>query len=124
MLYALIEGLAGIEDNQKLFQKCRISPRWYAAGIEDAEVRVCYENSGADIGYSIRYEKGQILLDIQGQESDCTFHILLPEKSEAKSASVNGRNVAFTNQKIRKSNYVDVDHGIEGEASLTIDLEE
>jgi len=124
MLYALLEGLAGIEDNQKLFQKCRISPRWHAAGIKDAEVRVCYESSGADISYLIRYEKDRIHLGVQCLKSDCKFHILLPEKLLVKSASINGQNVAFTNQKIRNSNYVDMEHKIEGKASLVINLEE
>ncbi|HUU52525.1 MAG TPA: hypothetical protein VMW92_05820 [Candidatus Heimdallarchaeota archaeon] len=38
-------------------------------------------------------------------------------------ASVNGQNVEFTNQKIRNTNYVDLEHRIEGKISLVIDLE-
>jgi hypothetical protein len=124
MLYALIEGLAGIEDNQKLFRKCRISPRWFAADISDAEVRVCYESSGAEISYSIGYEAEQIHLGVQAIDADCKFHILLPGKLLAKTAVVNGQNVAFTNQKIRKTNYVDIEHRIDGKVSLVIHLEE
>jgi hypothetical protein len=124
MLYALIEGLAGIEDNQKLFQKCRLSPRWHAAGINEVDVRVCYEVSGADISYTIRYEEDRIHLGVRTAESDCEFHILLPEKLQAKSVSVDGTNVPFVNQKIRNSNYVDFEHRIEDKASLIIRLEE
>ena len=124
MLYALIEGLAGIEDKQKLFHKCRISPRWHAAGINEAEVHVCYESSGVDISYSISYEKDCVHLGVQTEGADCQFHILLPGKLEAKTASVNGQNVEFTNQKIRNTNYVDFEHRIDGKISLVIDLEE
>jgi hypothetical protein len=124
MLYALIEGLAGIEDTQKLFQRCRISPRWYAAGLKEAEVSVHYESSGAELSYIIRYEKDRIYLSVRTDGSDCRFHILLPEKLQAQSVSVDGENVIFSNQKIRNSNYVDCEYRIENESSLIIHLEE
>ncbi len=124
MLYALIEGLAGIEDNQTLFQKCRISPRWHAAGVDEADVGVCYESSGAEIGYTIGYEKDRIHLGVRTSGADCQFHILLPGSLQAKSVSIDGANVAFINQKIRNSNYVDFELRIEDKASLVIHLEE
>jgi hypothetical protein len=124
MLYALIEGLAGIEDKQKLFQKCCISPRWRAAGINEAEVQVCYESSGATIGYSISYEKSLINMEVRTTASDCQFHIILPEKLQATSVSVDGQNVLFTSQKIRSTHYVDLSYRIEGKSSLVIHLEE
>jgi hypothetical protein len=124
MLYALVEGLAGIEDKRKLFQKCCISPRWFAAAIIDAEVRVCYESSGAEIGYSIRYEKDRIHLGVQAIGSDCQFHVLLPDKMQAKTVSIDGRNVGFNNQKIRSSNYVDFASRIENKTSFLIRMEE
>ncbi|MCX6227467.1 MAG: hypothetical protein NTV01_22485 [Bacteroidia bacterium] len=43
MAWALIEGLAGIEDRLKRFEKIRLSPRWLAAGITEAEVGVGYQ---------------------------------------------------------------------------------
>ncbi|MFH0761104.1 MAG: hypothetical protein V2A67_06340 [Bacteroidota bacterium] len=43
MAWALIEGLAGIEDRLKRYEKIRLSPRWLAAGIRQAEVGVGYE---------------------------------------------------------------------------------
>ena len=49
MAWALIEGLAGIEDKLKQFEKIRLSPRWLAAGITEAEVGVGYQATG--IGY-------------------------------------------------------------------------
>jgi hypothetical protein len=124
MLYALIEGLAGIEDKQKLFQKCRISPRWHAAGVKEAEVRIGYESSGADISYTICCEKDRIHMGIQTSGADCRFHILLPEKLLAKSVSINGKNAAFMNTKVRNTNYVDFEHRIEDKASLSIHLDE
>lgn len=122
MLYALIEGLAGIEDDQKLFHKCRISPRWYAAGQNEAEVHVCYESSGADIRYSIDYKKDRILLDVRTEGADCQFHVLLPGKLQTNAVLVNGQSAAFVNQKIRSTNYVDLEHRIEGKAFLEIRL--
>jgi len=122
MLYALVEGLAGVEDEKKLFQKCRISPRWHAAGVNEAEVRVCYESSGANISYSLNYEKDRIHLEVRTEGSHCRFHILLPEKREARSVIVNGERIPFRIQKIRNSDYVDLERRVEGKASLNIDL--
>jgi len=124
MLYALIEGMAGIEDRKKLFKKCHIGPCWLAAGINEAEVHVSYESSGAQISYSISYDKDSVHLRIQGAESDCQFHILLPEKLMAASVSVDGQIVPFSNQKIRHSNYVDFQHKIDGNVPVIIHLEE
>ncbi len=124
MLYALIEGLAGIEDKQKLFHKCRISPRWHAAGINEAEVHVCYESSGVGISYSIRYSKDQIHLAIQADESTCQFHILLPGKLTAQSVAIDGQKVPFTHHKIRSSGYIDFEHIIRDKSSVFIQLEE
>jgi hypothetical protein len=120
MLYALIEGLAGVKDDQKLFQKCEISPRWLAAGLKEAEVRVCYETSGADISYTLNYEKDRIYLEVRAEESDCRFHILLPEKWEARSVVVDGGSIPFRTQKILDTDYVDFEYRVEGKASLSI----
>jgi len=39
MLYGFLEGLAGVEDRLRLFEKARLSPRWPAAGVETQALR-------------------------------------------------------------------------------------
>ncbi len=75
----------------------------------------------ADVEY--RFIKAAYLA-WQATGVECQFHVLLPEKLQAKTASVNGQNVTMANQKVRNSNYVDFEHKIEGKVSAVIHLEE
>lgn len=107
MLHALMEGLAGVEDRWVLFQSVQLSPRWEAAGVNDAEVRASYACSGAHLGYSYRKRGNRILLDVHSTGSEIHFHVLLPEGFEAASVRVGSKDVEFRNDKIQNSPYVD-----------------
>ena len=58
MLWALVEGLAGVVDDGRGFDQLTLSPRWAAAGVDEAEVAVGYAASGAGVGYSFRHDSG------------------------------------------------------------------
>lgn len=120
MLYALIEGLAGIEDRSKLFQKTRISPRWPAAGISEAEVRVEYANSQTFTGYSIRYEAGKIEMEAYSSGTETLFHILLPEQTEVNSVSIEGSTVDWKKMLVEQSCYLDFNASVSGSAKIII----
>lgn len=122
MLYGFVEGLAGVEDRLKLYQKVKISPRWLAAEANEAEVEVNYANSGVATGYSFNYKGDHIDLEVHCNQSDIIFHILLPEHSVAKAVSVNGKNIEYTNLLIEKSSYVDFLTKIENESQIKIQL--
>jgi hypothetical protein len=120
MAYALIEGLAGIEDRLKLFQKLRISPRWLAADIGEAEVFVEYAASAAAVGYRIRYHNDHILLDIEVPEAAVEFHVLLPAGKTGRTVTAGDSNIDFHNTTVVSSPYVDFTLKIEGGAHLKI----
>jgi len=122
MLYGFLEGLAGVRDRLKLFQKARISPRWLAAEVDKAEVQVCYENSGITVGYSFDYRGDHIILEVHSPRSDITFHVLLPESTAAKAVRVNGKNIEYSNSRIEKSSYVDFEAEIKNDATINIQL--
>jgi hypothetical protein len=123
MLYALIEGLAGVEDKSRLFETARISPRWLAAGIEKADVQVCYENAGIGISYSIHYSDEDLRMEMFAPHSDVAFHVLLPAKSRASHVRVNRIEREFSSSRIRRSNYVDFEAEIRGSAEIVIQLQ-
>ena len=122
MLYGFLEGLAGVEDKHKLFQKTRVSPRWLAAEVDQADVQVGYRSSGAVFGYAFQHKGGHVLLDVQSPGSKVEFHVLLPKNSEADSVSIEGKNVKFTNLRKGNSSYVDFASDIEKEAAVKIRL--
>jgi len=108
MLYALVEGLAGVVDTGKLFESVNLSPRWIAADSEKAEVVCGYEASGKTFEYKFEHDKSsrQIILKIQSP-SKIYLHLLLPPGSRAKSLSINGRSAKFENKSVYSSRYVD-----------------
>ncbi|NIA31157.1 MAG: hypothetical protein GWP06_14760, partial [Actinobacteria bacterium] len=122
MLYALLEGLAGIEDKLKLYKKSKISPRWAAADVNEAKVSTRYENSDHGIGYTYKCDDRHISLDVQAQDSEVTFHVLLPEKATAHTVEIDGNLKSFTLHKIEQSVYVDFDYKIENHTRVKISL--
>ncbi|UCE40818.1 MAG: hypothetical protein JSV17_15440 [Candidatus Aminicenantes bacterium] len=123
MLYAFLEGLAGVEDKLSLFQNVKLSPRWAAAGAEEAEVQVTYDCSGGKIAYFYQNKRDQICLDIQTTHSEILFHVLLPENFEAESVRVGGKDTSFHNRKIENSPYVDFSSEIRGGAAIKLQLQ-
>ena len=81
MLYALIEGLAGVEDEHRSFERVRLSPRWEAAGVSRAEVELAYACSGSGIGYRYERSEGEVELVVTGAAEAVDCHLLLPAGS-------------------------------------------
>jgi len=120
MLYAMIEGLAGVEDRLKLFRKVQLSPRWPAAGVNEAEVRLQYAASGSSFGYLYRSKEKEIVLEIEADEAVVQFHILLPEGLSGQSVKINNEKVDFINTVIEQSAYVDFRTSIKKGAAIEI----
>lgn len=107
MLYAFVEGLCGIKDRAKLFKKTKIAPRWSAAGVRKAEVRVEYAASGKSVQYTYTQKRKEVELDVECSKSDLFFHVLLPDNSKVKSVKADGKEVPFQHKAVEKSPYVD-----------------
>ena len=122
MLYGLLEGLAGVEDRHKLFQKVRVSPRWLAAEVDRAEIQVGYCSSESAFGYTFEHKGSHLLLEVSSPYSEVEFHVLLPENSRAESVSVDHKNVECLNLRVENSGYADFKTQIKKEASVKIHL--
>lgn len=122
VLYALLEGLAGIEDKGKGFNRVVVSPRWPAAGIDKAEIQVVYESSGQGIYYRFERDKDRIYLETKSGEAEARFHILLPRGCTAESVAVNGSRIRFQNSRVADSSYVDFQTDMAGNMTIEIAL--
>jgi len=124
MLYAFIEGLAGVVDNSCLFKDVCLSPRWIAAGIDLAEVQVGYEASDSGIKYNFEWRRSlnQILLNLEGK-SKVMLHLLLPEGKQAAMLNIPGNTIQFKNVKIGDSNYVNAEIELAGKEQIEIHFE-
>jgi hypothetical protein len=123
MLWALVEGLAGIEDRDACYRRIRLSPRWLAAGIEEAEAGAGYEASGARIAYGLRVVGGEMRLTIDAARADARLHLLLPEDAVAAGVTVDGAAADFRNVRVESSRYVDLETEVVGGAEVIVGLE-
>ena len=93
MLYAFIEGLAGVQDKLKEFKSIRLTPRWEAAGVKEAEVQIEYPASGAFVKYRYLYSSKSIKLRIEGTPENVDLELYLPENQKAVSAAITGADI-------------------------------
>jgi hypothetical protein len=122
MLYALTAGLAGVEDIGKGFDEVRISPRWPAAQVDDAEVKLTYANSGRCLGYDYHLGEGAIQMTVTCSADAADFHVLLPGRAEPESVTIAGAEVTFRLSRVETSSYVDFAIPVNGATAVTIKL--
>ena len=120
MGWALTEGLAGIVDRGRGFDRALIAPRWLAAGVEEAEVAVGYECSGRGVAYLFRARGDGISLDVTAAGSDVEFHVLLPPGAEPRRVTRDGHDTAFRSVMVEQSRYADFEAKLDGAARFEI----
>lgn len=112
MLYGFLEGLVGIQDQGRLMDCLRLTPRWAADGVTSAEARVGYEASGTSTGYAYSENSDNITLSLETLRQEpatpikINLSMLLPEG--ACVAAVDGPEgpLEFTESMVGNSAYV------------------
>jgi len=122
MAWALIEGLAGVVDCGRTLDAVRLSPRWAAAGVDEADVSVGYAASGASLEYRYQRRQDRITLEVTAAGSQVQWHVLLPEGRRAAQARCDGREVEVRTVTVERSPYADGACGIQGRARIEIDF--
>jgi hypothetical protein len=122
MLYALIAGLAGIDDAGACFEEVRLAPRWPAARVDQAEVRTAYEATGCRFGYTYRLRSKGIELVVHAPGSIVHFHVLIPADASPRSVSAAGDELHYRPVQIEKSRYLDFATRVRGEVKVEIDF--
>ena len=107
VVYALIEGLAGIKDDGVAFDRAILAPRWTAAGVEKAAAIAKYEASGGYLAYTYAYDNRRKTLTIEytGNGDEVEVQLLLPSGKSLKSMTVDGVPYRATTVKVEKSAY-------------------
>lgn len=122
MLNALVEGLTGVTDQHMLFRKIELAPRWPAAGITRAAVKVSYAASGWSIRYSYRLNETLLSMEVEGNNAEIDFHVLIPESCSVSRVEANGEALFFRMIVIEKSHYVDFTVHIKKTSTILINL--
>ncbi|MFC2097069.1 hypothetical protein ACFLSI_01920 [Bacteroidota bacterium] len=120
MLYALIEGMAGVEDKFKQLKKIKLSPRWLSADINEAEINIQYDVSESFINYKFSHKKEKINLNINCIDTEINFHVLLPPNKSIEKVLVNQNTVDFKIENIEKSKYVNFEKRVKEKSIVSI----
>jgi hypothetical protein len=94
VVYALMEGLIGIVDTGKAFDKAQISPRWLFTDEKSASAVVKYESSGGYAAYNWKKIDGGQKLTLTSSADEIVLRLPLLNGAKPK-ISVNGRQIAF-----------------------------
>ena len=121
MLYALIEGLAGVVDREKGFERISLSPRWPAAGVKRAEVSVTYGPSDRSISYEWVQNPDSIQLDLQTDSRDIDLQLLLPDRTTAGSVKLDNRSVGHRISRNEQSRYLNTHLSKSGILSIQLE---
>jgi hypothetical protein len=107
VVYALIEGLAGIKDTGVAFDRATLAPRWEAAGIRNATACAKYEASGGYLRYRYSHapRSKRLTLEFTGSGADFELALLLPKGHRARAVALNGQPVPFAALRVEGSTY-------------------
>lgn len=112
LIYSLIEGMAGIIDKHKAFEKVSLKPRWTAT--EENEVTACakYPASGGYVRYHYQYNENdnKIKMLISGNAEKMETEILLPGATKIEQVKLNDSNLKdYSIKTIEGSKYLKLD---------------
>jgi len=106
VIYALIEGLAGVKDNATMFEKVKISPRWEITNEKEVAITVKYEASGGYITYLYKFEGNKLSINFTGTGTISDWEILLPMNKKPTALKTNGNFKPIIINQIENSNYL------------------
>lgn len=105
VVYALVEGLAGIVDAGVAFDRAVLSPRWACAGVEKIEATAKYEASGGYLAYRYAFDKKRRTTAVTFTSSarEVDLEILLPRGRSVKRLEVDGVETKARIKKVERS---------------------
>jgi hypothetical protein len=123
VVYALLEGLAGVVDRDAAYRVAGIAPRFSAAGSNEAKVVVHYPASDGYVAYDYRHDPAEreVELTVTGSGERAECHVLLPAGvSTATGVTAGPRALAFTTSRIESSAYADFTVSLPGPSAIRI----
>jgi hypothetical protein len=107
VIYALVEGLAGVKDTGVAFSHTLLAPRWEAADVHTAEVTIRYPASSGYCSY--RYDRrlapDRVSLDFTGSGEDFALEVLLPKNRQVRVARLDGQPAEVSIKTVEQSRY-------------------
>ena len=114
LIYALIEGLAGIDDQKCSYEKVKISPRWVSADEKYAHIKIVYGPSDNTLEYDFRWDKEAkiIYLKLYPGPKEVEWNILLPPNYSLEKVERNKKIIPFKLANVEKSKYTVIKNNV------------
>jgi hypothetical protein len=93
IVYALVEGLAGIKDRGAAFSRTELIPRWRSAAVPSAEVTVRYPSSTGYYSYQYRARERKLEFTLTGSAENFDVQLLLPPNVRAQQTRLDGHEI-------------------------------
>jgi hypothetical protein len=124
MVYALIEGLAGIVDAGVTYDTVRLAPRWPAAGVKRATACAHYPASDGYCRYRYQHDREAGTLDVfvAGSGDRIEVELLLPDGAEPSRLLVNGEEEPVKTRPLEDSLYLLVSFTGPGAHRLEVEI--
>ena len=112
VVYALIEGLAGVKDDGVAYREAQLAPRWINAGINKVKTNIKYEASGGYVSYDYLFDNTnkELTVDFTGNAEKFNVKIYLPGGKAPVSVQLNNQNIVYNTARVEESVYVTFEH--------------
>ncbi len=119
---AVLEGLAGVRSDGKMFNRVVCSPRWAAANARNAFVTAHFPASEAYFTYQYQSGEKQTQIIFTGSGKNVSFRLLLPPGQKPVAATLDDQPVVFQQETIETSTYVTLSTEIRGVRTLVLTM--
>lgn len=106
LMYALVEGMVGANDDATNLSALRLTPRWAAAGVDRVKACARLHEAGGYVRYSYEREGGTLTLHVAGSSDRRRLELLLPEGAKPVSLAVDGQATEYRLKRVEESAYV------------------
>jgi len=124
VIYALLEGLAGIKDEGIAFNKARLAPRWSVADVDEVNATVKYPASGGYLCYTYKFDKinNELQVDFTGTAANIDVELLIGENQTVTDVHLNKQPIKFKTKLVENSKYICISTNQVGANEIILDF--
>jgi len=123
VMYALMEGLAGVRDLDTAYRSVEVSPRWPSAEVKEVAITARYAASSGYVSYQFRDDEERHVISVvaTGSAERGRMRILLPKASSGvRALRIDGGAQPFQLERVRDSRYLVVDTPLTKPVSIEV----
>jgi hypothetical protein len=120
---ALMEGLAGVRDDDTAYRIVRLSPRWTAGNTSEVVVTARYAASNGYVHYRFEHDPASRKIGLQatGNAEKCRLRILLPPGAQAvEQAAIDKQPATPAVERVHESAYAVFDVSLASPVSVEL----